>query len=65
MKKSQLKNNELLITKEICDHPKNSGLNLELGYAKVDPEGEKECPPDTSEGYYQKVGGQCVFIKNS
>lgn len=56
---------EIQITEEVANHELNKGLNLDLligsNLAKEDPK-DKPCPPDTSDGYYVKSGGNCVFI---
>lgn len=56
------------VTEEIASHKRNAHLDLVPGsfinYDDPDVE-EKECPEDTSEGYYIKSGGQCVFVRYS
>lgn len=58
---------KLLITKKIAGHKENKALFLKVG-EKVDIEAVSEgenCPPDTTKGYYVRVGGNCVFVPYS
>lgn len=53
----------LKITKAIAEHELNSHLKLSPGYVAFgDPGCPKGCPSDTSTGYYQCVGGNCVYV---
>lgn len=49
---------QLQITEEILNHELNQELELEVELES------KDCPAATLEGYYVKIGGQCVFVPN-
>jgi len=57
---SEFKPTHVKITEEILNHDLNSGLDIEPNtYQELE---EKQCPPDTTDGYYLRVGGNCVFF---
>lgn len=59
---------EVKLNEEICSHPKNKDLSLEIGYVSFSDDTENlpgtgnGCPADTTAGYYVKVSGNCVFV---
>jgi len=52
---------KLQITEEILKDELNKDVVFKV--EAEDPEGS--CPADTSEGYYVKSAGQCVFVRYS
>jgi len=49
------------ISKEVAEHPLNKDFGLKVGYVPV-ADCIPECPDDTKSGYYQCVGGNCVYV---
>jgi len=53
------------INEEVAYHELNEGKDLEVGYMALDGGGSDcnpKCPPDTLLGYYDCVGGKCVYF---